>query len=198
MKPAWYLLIAIAVLACHKDNEISGTPEMLIIDSLITTTVDDHGFVNFSPPVNLGTDWSSPYDFFNGSFYYRFEIIDYPSQDPFLINLCIWSDVIGNWESWNETCTTQLPVEGKGVFTGQSSPSSWWFSKQPVDFSRVCDFDHLGLALWCANYKNLSDWIPASNSCWDQNVKILPLTLRLSIVAVAKGYTFSGWEAYIE
>jgi len=52
-------IIPIVFIACKKDNEISGSPELLIVDSVITTTVDDHGFIYISPPVNGGSNWIS-------------------------------------------------------------------------------------------------------------------------------------------
>jgi len=191
-------IIPIVFIACKKDNEISGSPELLIVDSVITTTVDDHGFIYISPPVNGGSNWISPYDFYNGSFEFRYEIIQYPSQKTFLVSLCIWSDVVGNWEQHRETCTKQVTITGKGVYTSQSSPSSWWNLNEPVDFSRVNSFYSLGMALWCDNYQNLSDWTYGTESCWNQRNELLPMTLRLTVVAVANGYTFRGWEEYID
>ncbi|MBN1416678.1 MAG: hypothetical protein JW973_16365 [Bacteroidales bacterium] len=201
LKPLFLLLVLLLTLACNSndDHNLSGSPEIVIIDSIITTTADDHGFFNFPPPAGTGSNWKSPYDFYNGSFHYRFEVIEYPSQVPFMLNLCIWSDIEGNWERWKETCCPLIPIDGKGVFTAESIPSSWWImDDKKVDFSRVDDFDHIGMVVWCENKKNLSDWTPASSSCWDQRDAILPLTLRLTVVAIAKDHTFSGWEKYID
>jgi len=194
------LIILLIAFACNNDNEnqIPGSPELLIIDSVITTTVDDHGFVYFDAPASGGNNWRSPYDFYNGSFQCRFEIRNYPSQKTFLINVCIWADIVGNWQKWKETCTDQVFINGNGVYTAESSPSTWWNLNDPVDFSRADDFDHMGFVLWCENYKNLSDYASSSQSCWDQRNSFLTLTLRISIVSVASGYTFSGWEEYID
>lgn len=196
----FWIIILWTLTACDKKdtNEIrKGLPEMLIYDSVITITAADHGFFNFKPPLETGTNWKSPYDYFNGTFHSRFEIKDYPSQQPFMLSLCIWADIEGNWERWKETCTQQVPVAGKGVFTAHSVPSTWWVMNDPVDFSRADDFDHLGLVVWCQNYKNLSDWTPPSGSCWEEKDQFLPLTLRLTVVAVASDHVFSGWEKFI-
>jgi hypothetical protein len=198
MRALLLFFIPFIFTACNKDNDVSGSPEMLIIDSVITTTVDDHGFVFFDAPVSGGSNWKSPYDFYNGNFEYRFEVRSYPSQKTFLINVCIWADIVGDWQQWKETCTDQLAVNGNGVYSARSSPSAWWIMNDPVDFSRVGDFDHMGIVLWCSDYKNLSDYSSSSQSCWDQRNSFLPLTLRLTIVAVASGYTFSGWEEFID
>jgi hypothetical protein len=198
MKAFILLFIPLVFIACKKDKDVTGSPELIIIDSVFTTTVDDHGVIYIYPPVSRGSNWKSPYDFYNGSFECRYEIIQYPAQKTFLINLCIWSDVTENWEQYRETCTKQVTINGNGVYTSQSSPSSWWTLDEPVDFSRVNDFYSLGLVLWCDNYLNLSDWSSETESCWDQRNDILPLSIRLTVIAVAKGYTFSGWEEYID
>jgi hypothetical protein len=196
----FWMLIPLFFVACSnkdKENPDAGLPEMLIFDSIITTTVNDHGFFNFQPPLVAGSNWRSPYDFYNGDFHYRFDIMNYPSQQTFLLSLCIWADIVGDWEHWKETCTGQIPISGNGVYTSQSIPATWWIMNDPVDFSRVDDFDHLGLVIWCEDFKNLSDMTPPSNSCWEKRDELLPLTLRLTIIAVAKDHAFSGWEKYI-
>ena len=201
MRAVFLLLISLFTLTCKKndnDNHISLLPEMLIIDSIITTTINDHGFFYFDPHENKRTNWRSPYDFYNGTFFYRFEVKDYPSENPFMVNLCIWSDVEGNWIRYKETCCKQVPITGKGIFIASSVPSSWWYLDRPVDFTRVNDFYHMGLVLWCNESLILSDEVSVSESCWDQRDNILPLTLRLSVVAVAKGHAFSGWNSYFQ
>jgi len=201
MKPLFLLLFPLLALACNNedDHHLSGSPEILIIDSVITTTVAEHGFVYFKPPASTGSNWKTPYDFYRGSFHYRFEVTDYPSQQTFFLNLCIWSDIEGQWDSWKETCCDHVTIDGNGVYTAESVPSSWWmYNDVPVDFSRVDDFYNIGLVIWCENQMNLSNWVDVSSSCWDQRDTFLPLTLRLTIVAVAKEYAFSGWEKYID
>jgi len=197
MRALYLLFIPFIFTACKKDHDVPASPEMLIIDSVITTTVNDHGFVYFYAPTSRETNWMAPYDFYNGTFQCRYEILQYPSQKTFLMNLCIWSDVVGNWENYRETCSKQISMTGEGVYTSQSSPSSWWKLDAAVDFSRVNDFFSLGMVLWCDNYENLSDWTYGTESCWNQRNDFLPMTLRLTVVAVANGYTFRGWENYI-
>jgi len=197
MRALCLLFIPFIFIACNKDHDIPLSPEMLIVDSLITTTVNDHGFVYFFAPTSRGNNWMSPYDFYNGTFQCRFEILQYPSQKTFLISLCIWSDVVGNWDNYRETCSKQISMQGEGVYTSQSSPSSWWKLDAAVDFARVNSFYSLGLVLWCDNYQNLSDWTNGTESCWNQRNDFLPMTLRLTVVAVANDHTFSGWEDYI-
>jgi hypothetical protein len=77
MRACILLLLPFLFIACNKDNEVSGSPELLIVDSVITTTVDDHGFVFIRPPFNGSSNWISPYDFFT-ELEYRSQIIQYP------------------------------------------------------------------------------------------------------------------------
>ncbi len=194
----WFITL-ILLLSCHKDKrheDINDSPEVLLYDSVFTTTENDHGFFYFQPLESAGDNWISPYDFYNGQFFYRIEIIDYPSDISFILNLCIWADIEGAWESWKETCCGPVIITGKGSFTTSSVPSTWWVKDVPVDFSRVADFERMGVVLWCNDYQNLSDWISPGNSCWAGRDMILPLTMRLTLVAVANGATFSGWENY--
>jgi hypothetical protein len=190
-----FLLIPLIAIACNKDNEYTGSPEMVIIDSVITATVNDDGCVYFNAPVSHGTNWIHPYDFFNGTFQCRYEIKKYPSEKTFLLNLCIWSDIVGNWDNYRESCSEQITITGRGAYTSQSSPSGWWKKDIPVDFSRIEDFFSMGLIFWCENYQNMGTWEP---DCWSHRNDFMPMTLRLTVVAVADGHTFSGWENYID
>jgi hypothetical protein len=201
IKPGFIIFfITIAVIfSCGKNEPVRRgprSPEMLIADTIITTIENDHGFFFFQAP-DQNPNWLVPYDYYHGEFFYRFEVLNYPSEKSFMLSLCIWTDINGNWESWNETCTRQVIISNKGIFTGNSVPSTWWVMDGPVDFSRPEDFARFGLVIWCSNYKNLSDWVPSSNSCWSDRTEILPLTLRFTVVAVPKDYEFSGWEKYV-
>lgn len=201
MRAIIIILIITTILACKK-NEKSGIYcppeiEILIYDSIVTTTEDDHGFFFFDPPKSLGNNWVSPCDFYNGLFYFRFEVIELPNDTSFFINFCIWADVEGDWITWKETCCDHVEIDGKGIFTANSVPTTWYIKNTPVDFSRVNDFERLGIALWCDDYRNLTDWTFPESSCWNDRGFLLPLTLRITVVAVAKGNTFSGWENHI-
>jgi hypothetical protein len=168
---------------------------MRIFDETFVSTEDEHGFHYFKVDSACSENWLDPFNYYEGTFHFRYEIIDYPSNEPFILNACIWSDQESN-ELWRESCPSHFSIPGKGVFTTQTSPSTWWqlHTDRPVDFSRVGDFHNLGIVFWCANGKNLSDWVPEENGCWSQRDLLLPMKMRVTIIAVAKGYEFSGWE----
>jgi hypothetical protein len=174
---------------------LANAQEMRIFDQTFTATEAEHGFHFFTVDSGCPSNWMEPYNYYEGIFHFRYEIIDYPSTEPFILNACIWSDKEPNGP-WRECCPSHFPVPGRGVFTTQTSPSTWWqlHKEKPVDFSRVQDFQRLGIVLWCANGKNLSDWVPEGKGCWSQRQLLLPMKMRVTIVAVAKGYEFSGWK----
>ena len=205
MKPIANVLIARPWLLCLLLVMAVGQPvtaaEVLIYDGTFTTTTADHGFAYFHAAPAAGTDWLAPANLHEGRWHIRYEVLDYPSDKPFQLSVCIWADVEregGKWKTWRETCARQTPISGKGVFTASSSPADWWcLNGEPVDFARVRDFEKLGLVLWSADRRNMSDWVPAAESSWDQAKDFLPLTVRVSIVAVTKGDFFSGWERHL-
>ncbi len=178
----------------------ANAQEMCLFDQTFTATEDEHGFHYFTADSSFSGNWMDPFNYYDGTFHFRYIIMEYPSAEPFKLSVCIWSDVkrssMGKWESWKETCSPQLLISGRGVYTTSSTPVTWWqIDKEvPVDFTRVRDFLKLGIVYWCANSKNLSDWVPEDEGCWPQRNLFLPMKMRVTIVAVAKGYEFSGWK----
>ena len=174
--------------------------EMCLFDKTFTATTDEHGFHFFTVDSGFPGNWIDPFNYYEGTFHFRYEIIEYPGTEPFMLSVCIWSDLKkspqGKWETWRETCSTQLPVPGRGTFTTQTTPASWWLLHKdlPVDFTRINDFIRLGIVFWCSDRKNLSDWVPKAADCWQKHDLLLPMKLHVTIVAVAKGYEFSDWE----
>jgi len=190
------LLLSLAALT----HGVQAT-EVVLYDGTFTTTMADHGFGYFHAAPAAGMDWLSPADLYEGQWHIRYEVLDYPSSKPFQLSVCIWADVVrddGKWKTWRETCARRTPISGRGVFTDVSSPADWWCLKgEPVDFARVRDFEKLGLVVWSADGRNLSDWVPAAESSWDQAKDFMPLTVRVTIVGVSRDDSFSGWQRHL-
>ncbi len=192
------IIILIGVVVFQK----SFSQEFLIYDSLFVITEDYKGFRYFQPFKEAGLDWTEPYDLYHGKFHLRYEIFEYKAQDSMVFNLCIWSDVEeveGDWKSWKESCFPQMAIPGKGVVKHESIPAeTWWnLNDVPVDFSNVKDFRFMGLVTWCDFHHIITPWVKPEESCWDERHKYLPIKLRVTIVAVAEGYKFSGWENFL-
>jgi len=164
--------------------------ELLIRDETFDFDESEHGFHYFQPPSNAPADWSSPDDYFNGTWEIRFEIFEQATSRQSNLQVCIWVN------GGNETCSSHTPVNGPGdVATSSSSPSTWWTMSGPVDFAHPENWDRLGMPLWNDEPCVVSDW--SSNFCWDDRVDYFPMRIRLTVVAVSAGSTFSGWDNYI-
>ena len=83
------------------------------------------------------------------------------------------------------------------------TPSTWWQKREDavVDFSRPQDFYRIGIVLWKEDPRCLpmaQGW-NNRNQCDDPENEALhffPMTAKVTVVAVAEGHTFSGWENY--
>jgi hypothetical protein len=192
MKGFIYVLLAALLLY---GNE-AFAQKFILFDDEITIEEEHNGFYYFKPPGEGSRSWLKPFDFYNGKFFVRYEVTEFPSQAPLILNICIWSDVVGKWKDWKETCSPGVDVDVNHPYCIESSPSAWWKLDDAVDFSRVKDFENLGMVVFCERWKNLTSLVPDSLSCWERREEYLPLKLRLTLIAVAKGYEFSGWGKY--
>ncbi|MBN1183327.1 MAG: hypothetical protein JXB49_13630, partial [Bacteroidales bacterium] len=93
-------------------------------------------------------DWTTPYDYSNGTFYFRFEVLEQPTNSPFSIQFGIWQDK----SSQKEVVSTRYLLSGgPGTKIERSigSPSTWHnVFPTDVDFTRPEDFYRMGLVLW--------------------------------------------------
>ncbi len=151
-------------------------------------------------------DWTKPHDFWNGEFYARVEVLEQPSKEPFSIQFAIWQDK-GKKGGWSECTSSQSPLSGgagSSVEKCIGTPAKWWQLRKdaPVDFSRPEDFYRIGIVLWKGNGNCIpyaQGWSASRAQCKDavkQAPNFFPLRARVTIVAVAAGHKFSGWENY--
>lgn len=184
--------------------------EFLLIDKTFTwteTTGGDgcFGFHFWNDKGASPTDnWKSPFDYQNGLFYFRYEIISQPQispgvYEPFDISFCIWADRNFQPGKWKETCSDLHHFTGPGsakVFI--ESPSTWWnHPNGGIDWAHLEKLWRFGNPFWYLNDVLASSGCSNSPQNWSQRGRFFPLTLRMTIVAVAQGQTFSGWNNYI-
>jgi hypothetical protein len=142
------------------------------------------------------SNWKTPYDYQLGTYYFRFEVINQPSNQPFKLNMCIWYDVNASHNSWKEECMGFSPViAGPGSVVTYSSPVTYQLNGIPIDWTDLTKLWRMGNPLYIDG-KNLGNgpfctdnpelWAPYADL-------VFPLELRITIVAVASGHTFSGW-----
>ena len=182
------MLLAAGALAIMTAQATAA--ELLIYDEAFDFDENEHGFHYFQPPATAPADWLAPADYYNGTWQLRFEIFSQATDRTSNLQVCIWVD------DGNETCSPHTPVDGPGsVVTTSSSPSTWWTMSGPVDFAHPELWDRLGMPLWNDEPCVVSDW--SSSFCWDDRFDYFPMRIRLTVVAVSAGSTFSGWDSYI-
>ena len=168
--------------------------EFLVYDGTRTFVEADRGFLYFNFDDNIApSDWTTPEDYYNGSFQVRLEILDLPTSEPFRLSICVWQN------GWNdvENCSPQISLNnGEDIYTGGSTPASWWKKDgKAVDFSSPGTIQSFGVAMWNESGCIISDY--SDPNCWDERVDHLPMQFRITVVAVSDGSTFSGWNNYV-
>ena len=188
----------------------ANSQEFAVINEIITMTTSPPGFYFWwSPHAGGTTNWLSPYNYRDGQFYFRFEVINQPTDELFYMSFDIWGEC-PNWadslcHNAEQASDISAPLGGTGsIATFNSSPSNWYTTYGGVNFSNTETFERWGVVLWASKGPNilLSDypnWSKDSRSdeYWAENYKWIPLTVRVTIVAVAQGHTFSGWGDYV-
>lgn len=156
----------------------------------------------------VSTNWKTPYDYQNGLFYFRYEVISQPQlsgggYQPFELSFCIWADRGFEPGKWKENCSSRTGVfNGPGsVITRSETPATWWAKEWGgIDWTRMDKLWRFGNPFW---YN--TSYLLASSGCtnappeiWtNERSKFFPMQLRISIVAVAQGETFLGWDHYL-
>jgi len=137
-------------------------------------------------------DWTSPTNFAGGTLYFRAEIISQPTpQANMQLQFCIWqSDGL-------ETCGSLHTVPGTSgtVRTWDSNISLMWKKDgNPLDWDRPRFRNGVaiknGAGNPVSNYEGWN-WFGENPDHW------YPLDMRFTVVVVAEGETFSGWNNYI-
>ncbi|NJK86971.1 MAG: hypothetical protein HC906_14335 [Bacteroidales bacterium] len=170
----------------------SQPAEYELYDGTITWTESharDNGFYFLPHPENAPNDWTV---YRNGQFYFRFEIISQPSNTAFTLQYGIWQNYPSS--PWYEGVTTEVDMNGNGyVGTFNQSPASWWcFGDGCLDFTKPDDFTYYAViirdkALGQRVMENAPD-------AWAKRDQFFPMQLRVTVVAVAQGQSFSGWN----
>ena len=181
--------------------------EFVVADEVITLDAKSSGFHFWYDTKKGPTNWESPDDFYKGQFHCRFEVLEQPSHTPCYLSFCIWGKAKPGQPSVNHT-ETASPLSDAlrrpgSVATFSSSPSTWWNHENGgVDFSNRDSFWRWGIPMWASKQPIIPlaprGWSddPRSRQFWDQRQKWLPLKVHVTVVAVSKGSSFSGWDRY--
>jgi hypothetical protein len=191
-----------------------GAKELKLIDREVQFAKSDNGFhvlkANGTNIPGIPINWKSPDDYYNGEWHFRYTLVNQDSTPTAgALSTCIW-----NMPGFHpENCAGNISHDGK-VGTSKtlvSSPKDWWKNGgDPLDFSNSTPFlmrvvlrgetscnvtshcvakpcEPTGEV--CTNGKKKGDYTSAF-------AKYDEMKLRLTIVMVPAGKTFSGWQNY--
>lgn len=173
----------------------TGLKELMVFDWNGPATKADHGIPGLDKAIMAGAngDWTTPTNFAQGTLYYRVQIRNQPVTQEMQMQWCAWQD-----NSVVQNCGPTKSLSGTPgtVLTWSSSVENMWkLLDVPVDWSRARQ-------AYAAVIKNSSglpvsdlnnwNWSGENPDAW------YPLDMRFSVVVVAKGETFSGWDNWIQ
>jgi hypothetical protein len=175
-------------------------PEFVIINQVIDfpNNTDNNGFYFFSYNPSMPSNWVSNYNYVTGQVYTRYEIISQATNTPSGLQFGIWQKIPEGTGTLYENMETIRVLNGPGsVVTNNSSPSTWWTYNGGVDFTQMNIVWHFGINPYKVDPSNVQ--IRSENAAvWNERFTYwFPMKVRVTVVAVANGYTFSGWQNYI-
>ena len=179
---------------------VARSQEFLLHDETFTWHKDDDicgGYHYWYDRGNGPVNWKTPYDYQNGQYYFRFQVINQPSSEPFTLNMCIWTEYLNG--NWKEECVGFSPVlAGPGSLITYNSPITYQLNGIPIDWTDLTKLWRMGNPLYIGGH-NLGNGSHCTDhpELWDLVDSYLPLTMRVTVVAVADGYSFSGWDNYL-
>ncbi len=145
----------------------------------------------------MPSNWLTPYDFYNGQVYTRYEIISQASSTPVALQFGIWQKLPPTTGHLYETMAEQRVLNGPGsVAINNSSPKDWWTLDGGVDYTKMDQVWHFGINPWKTEP---AQQIRQENATiWDSRFTYwFPMKVKVTVVAVAAGHTFSGWNNYV-
>ncbi|HRW05187.1 MAG TPA: hypothetical protein P5121_08850, partial [Caldilineaceae bacterium] len=172
-------------------DAINGN-ELLVFQVDRTVTTSDRGFPRDDPPkASANSNWQSPVNYAQGTFYYRVQIRNQPRPQNMKIQFCAWQD-----RFVLESCGGMANVRGDAgtvVTWSQNVQDIWKKDNVGVDWTRPRQ--RYGIAIKNAQGQPVSDfqgwnWNGENPNQW------YPLDMCVTVVVVAKGSTFSGWNNY--
>ncbi len=178
----------------------SSAQEFLIYNDTINRTMSStSGFCWIPYPSGAPGNWKSPYDYYDGQIHTRYEVLSVATDAPFALQFGIWQNtgVPGEYHEIMESPQRYLSGTGD-IAINSGTPNTWWSSGY-VDFTRPYDFRDLAIVLWDGDPLRLLSPpnYGGSDEVWSIRDKWFPLEISVTVVAVAEGHTFSGWDNYI-
>lgn len=172
-----------------------GKNELVIYSWNGKVTEANRGFPWHQPPKENG-NWVTPVNYAQGTLYMRAEIVSQPvPQKDMRLQFCFWQRK-GSNNFGLESCLTTKNVPGySGTVRCWSSPMGnlWKKGGRPIEWDRaryrVAVPIKNGAGKPVSNF-NGWNWNGENPKHW------YPLNMKVTVVVVAKGATFSGWDKY--
>jgi hypothetical protein len=168
--------------------------ELLVFDLNRPVTTRDRGFPGDRPPrAQANGNWTTPVNFAEGRLYIRVEIRSQPRAKDMRLQFCMWQ-----YNYTLETCGKQTAIHslpGTVVTWSQRIQDMWKKDGNPLDWKNPRQRYAVAIKntakLPVSNY-NGWNWHGENPSHW------YPLDMRFTVVVVAQGATFGGWDRYID
>ena len=172
----------------------ANIPEIVVYDWNKPVTTAQRGFANINNPTGEANgDWTFPIDYRDGTFYIRAEVRSQPVPQSMHVQFCIWQ-----YNLTRETCTSTEPIEGQPgtvMTTSQTIASMWKKGGKALDWDQPRQ--RYGMPVKDAQKQPVSDFLNWNWQGYDPD-DWYPLDIRYTVVLVAPGATFSGWENYVD
>ena len=180
---------------------VAVVTELLVYDWNVPVTKSHHGFPWNQPPLE-NSNWVTPVNFANGTLYYRVQVFSQPEPQDMRLQFCFWQQENpengSGYALAREECGPMARVVGNpgNVVTWSTPVASMWKKPgyPPIDwrFPRY----RAAVAIKNSAGEPVSDfngweWNGEDPDAW------YPLNMRFTVVVVAEGETFSGWNNYI-
>jgi hypothetical protein len=205
--------IGIAIIVLIMAAEVASASEFLVFNGEQKYVETDYGFQYFyrmdrdTIPSSWPSNWISPADYWNGVWQIRVQVKTRPSgteTKAFTFQPCIWqlpSNHNTTIAAELEACGSQFTMSNLGTYMNTNGPLASWWQKasgaQKPDFTRPYDIKRMGLVLRQASPECFITPYPSVEpKCWEQRYNYIPFDFHLTIVAVSRGSTFSGWSNY--
>ena len=171
----------------------TNATELLIYDLNRLVTIKDKGFPRDQPPRSgANGNWVTPVNYAEGTLYFRVEIRSQPQPQRMQTQFCIWQD-----DLVLENCGPRVSLTGHAnTVVTWSKEVKKMYKKNGVSLDWSRPRQRYGIAI-----KN-SQGLPVSsikgwNWSGENPAHWYPMNMRFSVVVVAKGATFSGWQNYV-
>ncbi len=191
-------LAVLSFLAWSSAIHTADAAQFTVVDDTFTITSANNGFYFWLDTDKGPKNWLTPDNFYLGEFYYRFEVLDQPTDRKFMFEFVIWDDggteTASKYTSW---------LGGRGsVSDNHSSPSTWWTHKTNgnVNWSDPYSFTRFGVPVWATSMDIITNHPsrPNSQKYWADRDDWFPMTIHATVVAVSQGSTFTGYPTIPE